>query len=248
MKKVLFGLFLFFGLFFLGGIMVSASSPLIYHIVTTAGEDASREITINWHADDSGSYVLLTEASDTSFSNAQKIKPTMEKFWSTEGTKNASATDTFYTKRRYVCYLELKDLMPRTKYIYKVCLKDEESSVYHFTTAGLTNEWTFTAFCDFQNKYNSVSHSLIERINKIAKSPSLVICSGDVTDTAAFEAEWTWMFDDSNKTFSNFIYMSAPGDHEYWGSDTSPIPMMPEPVTSITHISVANAKMAMIRC
>ncbi len=230
-KKIIFVLLTFLG-FFLGGVFVKAAeNPSIYHIVTTAGVDASREITINYHADDSGSYVLLTEATDKEFEKALKYKPTMEKFWSTEGVKNASTTDSFYTKRRYVCYLELTDLTPRTKYIYKVCLKDEESAVYYFTTAGLTNEWKFTAFCDYQNKYNSVAHDLIDRINRIAGNPSLVVCSGDLTDTAAFEAEWTWLFDDSKNTFSNFIFMSAPGDHEYWGSDTSPIPMMPEPAT-----------------
>ena len=232
MKKIFLLLILCFGFFFLGGsIMKAETTTSIYHIVTTAGVDASKEITINWHCDDSGSYVLLTESTDTEFLNAKKLKPTMEKYWSTEGIKNANTTDTFYTKRRYVCYLELTDLSPRTKYIYKVCLKNEESSVYHFTTAGLTNEWKFTAFCDYQKKYNSVSHDLIERLNKIAGNPSLVVCSGDLIDTAAFEAEWSWLFDDNKKTFSNFIFMSAPGDHEYWGSDTSPIPMMPEPAT-----------------
>lgn len=229
-KKIIFVLLTFLG-FFLGGVFVKAAeNPSIYHIVTTAGVDASREITINYHADDSGSYVLLTEANDTEFEKALKYKPTMEKFWSTEGVFNADTNDTFGTKRRYVCYLELTDLTPRTKYIYKVVLKDEESAVYSFMTAGLTNDWTFIAFSDFQNRYNTVTHPLINSINTTANKSPLVICSGDAVDVGAYEAEWSWLLDDKDKTFSNFIYMSAPGDHEYWGEDKSPVPMMKEPV------------------
>lgn len=230
MRKYLIFILLVLFVFFLGGKVVSADELKIYHIVTTAGSDASKEITINWHASSSGSYVLLTESSDKEFNDAIKYFPSSEKYWSTKDYPGATQSDSF-TEARYVCYLELKDLSPRTKYIYKIVLEDSESSVYSFMTAGLTNEWGFLAFCDLQSHYNTVSHPLINKLKNLFNKPPLVICSGDLIDTAAFENEWTHIFDDSNKTFSDFIFMSAPGDHEYWGNDVSPITMMKEPVT-----------------
>ena len=221
---ITFSLFLII-ILFQGGIKVNALSKPVYHIVTTSGENSSHEITINWHSEKSGSYCLLTLESDTLFNNAVKIMPTEENLWSTEDTYNATKSDSFATIKRYVCYLELKDLNPRTKYCYKIVLGDYESEVHRFLTAGLTSEWQFLGFCDFQSHYNTMVHTLVNKLYKDFGRPPLVICSGDLVDTGAFEKEWSHLFDDYN-TFNDFIFMSAPGDHEYHGDGTSPVPMM----------------------
>ena len=229
MKKVFLFIFVLLGLFVLGGFKVSASDKDIYYIVTTVGEDASTEMTINWHCEDEGSYVLLTTSDDKAFLNATKYEPTHEKLWSTEFDYNADLTDTFSTHRRYVCNLELHDLTPRTKYIYKVVYKETESNVFHFTTAGLTNNWSFVAFCDYQNPGNTVTHKLMESMYKLADSPSLVLCSGDLTGAGGTEGDWQWFF--NSDVFTKFIHMASPGDHEYWAVDSgSPIPMLKAPV------------------
>ena len=157
---------------FCGGSKVDALSKSIYHIVTTSGENASHEITINWHSEKSGSYCLLTLESDTSFEKAIKLTPTVEKLWSTEDVYNATKSDTFATTPRYVCYLELKDLNPRTKYCYKIVSEKYESEVHQFMTAGLTNEWQFLGFCDFQSHYNTMVHTLVNKLhNDFGKAP-----------------------------------------------------------------------------
>ena len=100
-------------IFLLGGIKIMAKSGIneIYHIVVTPGVDTTKEITINYHSDLSGSKVYLAKAIDGNFDNALVLEPN-EELWSTEGYPKTSTTSKFYTKR-YVCNLELKDLEPK---------------------------------------------------------------------------------------------------------------------------------------
>lgn len=209
--------FLFLYVINLGGKQMSAATKPVYYIITNPGEDASKTINVTWQSEESGSYLLYTFANDANFEKAFVIEPS-EELWSTEGIKNTQPSNSFETHKRYVCKATIDDLNSATKYIYKIVSGKYNSETYHFTTAGLTNTWNFLAFTDFQCKNNNISHPLIRQMLDIGNNPNLVICSGDEIDTAGDESDWDWFFNKDETIFTNFIYASSPGDHEYWGA------------------------------
>lgn len=208
--------------------------PLVFirFIVANPGEDASREVNISWHTDAPGSVLQLSTGSDVTFANAVTINPTSEVMWCYE------RGDSLFQKSRYVCRAELKGLRKGTNYIYRIVNGDTGSEVCQFCTAAgartkKAQEWVFTAFTDFQTAENPNSIPLIAKITEIAGSPSLMLCSGDMTDYGSRETDWRWILD--NKHFRKCLYAATPGDHEYWGIKLSPsdkhIPMMDLPHT-----------------
>jgi len=207
-------------LLILGGMKVKAAYDMpIFHLITTnPGEDASTTIGINYHTPKAGSHIEYTLVTDKDFSKAISVTPE-EKTWSIKGQTNADEKDTFYTVERYVCSATLTNLTPCTKYKYRLVNGSDISNTYFFTTAGLTNDWSFVALADCQYGKNKVSHNMIRTMQEIANNPALVVCSGDMTDYGGREEEVTWFLD--NPVMQDFIFASAPGDHEYWARDIS---------------------------
>ena len=220
-------LVLIFMFMILGGTKVKAATNSFHLITTNPGEDASTMIGINYHTYEAGSHIEYTLASDKDFENATVVYPT-EKLWSIKGEQNADEKDTFYTVERYVCSATLTNLQPCTKYKYRLVKDELISSSYFFTTAGLTNEWSFVALADCQYGKNKVSHKLIQKMQEIANNPPLFVCSGDMTDYGGREEEVTWFLD--NPVMQDFIFASAPGDHEYWARDISGQKLFTTPV------------------
>ena len=226
-KIFLFGLFLVVFCFLMINVKGAPVEKDFFLITTTPSVDTSCEMNVNYHTNIDGSFIEYTVSSDTNFENALTLQPE-QKEWSTKGVKNADSGDSFATTR-YVCSATFKNLSSRTKYIYRIRKDDYISNVYTFTTSGLTNSWNFLAFVDFQPYNNQNTHPLINRMLALANNPSLVVCSGDLTDCGAHEEEWRWLID--NDCFSKFIFASTVGDHEYWGTANSPVPMMDTPYT-----------------
>ena len=203
----------------IGGVKVKAAEKTFHLITTNPGEDASTTINVNYHCYKSGSHIEYTLASDADFSNAKVVRPT-EKLWSIQGQENIDKTDTFYTTPRYICKASLTNLQPCTKYKYRLVLGEEVSSTYTFITAGLTNDWSFVAFGDFQYGKNKISHTMISLLRDIAGNAPLGVAVGDMSDVSGYEEEVTWFLD--NPVMQDFIFASAPGDHEYWSRNENP--------------------------
>ncbi|MCQ2178049.1 MAG: metallophosphoesterase family protein [Bacteroidales bacterium] len=181
----------------------------IHFIVTTPGEDASRQIGINWHSSVQGSYIELSDASDNSFLKARKVFPE-ERLWKMEDA------DSLFAVPRYVCSINLDGLRKGHSYIYRVCAGDWKSGIRSFTTAGGARKWKFNAFTDFQPRFNPNTHNMIRIVDSLAGHPALTVCSGDMIDYAVYQDQWEWLLD-STDLFGRFIFASSPGDHEFWG-------------------------------
>ena len=217
MKRTKALLFLLFALCSLS--QCTMTEDEIYHIVTTVCEDAATGVTVNYHCNRSDSYVLVTQADDSTFRHAKKVKP-VSRPWSTAGIENTSTESTFYTKERYVCHATLNGLEADSLYIYRIVAGRTRSDVRRFKTAGEKGAWNFVAFTDFQHRENPVTLPLIQTMKEIAGDPSLVVCSGDHIDVAGNEYEWTFLLD--SEVFRDFVYAASPGDHAYWASDRTP--------------------------
>lgn len=216
---------------------------LIHFIVTNPGEDASRQINVNWHCSEPGSCMLLMKDYETIAVKAE------EKLWS------YPKGDSLFQQQRYVCSVSLDNLEPGTDYSYRIAAGKDTSDVRSFTTASGSRSWNFLAFADFQHAFNEQAHKIIAKGMEFsaglnagtgsgrtkagkavsgsqAESAPLVICSGDMIDTAANEESWRWIL--GTPLFGRFIYAAAPGDHEFWGirpEGEKHIPQMETPAT-----------------
>lgn len=182
---------------------------LVHFIVTSPGEDASRQVNVNWHSRVSGSWLELTSAADTAFCRAKTIYP-QEKLWSLE------CGDSLFARPRYVCRVNLDGLKRGGDYIYRICAEDWKSATFRFSTADGSRKWKFAAFTDFQPHSNPYTHTLVRMVDSIAGGSPLALCSGDMIDTAVCQDEWEWLLDEPD-FMSRFLFASSPGDHEYWG-------------------------------
>lgn len=181
-------------------------------LVASPGEDASREVGINWHCDQPGSYLEVTLAGDPSFKKACAYSPE-ESFWQ---IKDHDPEMDGWSE--YICRVEVSGLKPGKEYIYRVKLGDEVSQTGLFRTAPKNGNktWKFVAFIDFQPAFNNNTYPLLSAVDSlIGGEPLLSLCSGDYTDYGCSEQEWVWAL--GHPFFRNHLHAGTPGDHEYWG-------------------------------
>lgn len=192
----------------------------IYLITTSAGVDISNSVGISWHCNSSDSYLVYQEDGTNEFI---EVKP-QEEYWSIE---EIYTTDP-YQNKRYVCQVDLCNLKPNTKYIYKIISGDISSKDFSFKTANAdATEYSFLSFVDFQYSMNNTTLSLVNTF--VTKNPNanLITCSGDIADEGYKEEAHRHLFD--HFAFSKSILAFGAGDHEYWGSGSSPIKMLQRP-------------------
>ena len=192
----------------------------IYLITTSVGKDISNSVGISWHCKNSGSYLVYQkEGTDETVT----VKPT-EEYWSIE----ESYMEDPYQNKRYVCTVDLNNLEPNSKYVYKIISGKICSNVLSFKTANnLDASYSFLSFVDFQYSKNSTTLKLVKKFTEEEKNANLITCSGDITDEGYSEESHRYLFDST--VFSNSILAFGVGDHEYWGTDESPIKMLKRP-------------------
>ena len=191
----------------------------IYLITTSAGSDISNSVGISWHSSKSGSYLIYQKEEST---EVIEVEPN-EEYWSIEESYMSDP----YQSKRYVCTVDLTNLDSNTKYYYKIISGDVSSNVYTFKTANNSNKYTFLSFVDFQYSENKNTLSLVKFFTQKTPDANLITCSGDITDEGYREQSHRYLFD--SDVFSNSILAFGTGDHEYWGTNTSPIKMMQRP-------------------
>ena len=202
------------------GFIIDNKKETIYLITTSAGSDISKAVGISWHCKDSGSYLIYQKEGNEEYI---KVLPD-EEYWSIE---ESFITDK-YQNKRYVCTVDLSNLDPNTKYVYKVVCGDIASNDLSFKTASGTNsKYSFLSFVDFQYSENQTTLNLVKKFIEKTEDANLITWSGDFADEGYMESSHRHLFDSG--VFSNSILAFGVGDHEYWGSDKSPIKMFKEP-------------------
>lgn len=196
------------------------TKKIIYLITTSVGKDISRSVGISWHCRNSGSYLVYQKESTNELI---KVMPN-ETYWSIE---ESYMTDP-YQNKRYVCTVDLNNLEPNCKYIYKIISGDVSSNDLSFKTADSSAlEYSFLSFVDFQYSENQTTLNLVKTFVQKTPEANLITCSGDLADEGYSEKSHRHLFD--SEIFSNSILAFGVGDHEYWGSDKSPIKMFKKP-------------------
>ena len=202
------------------GYEIDEKKEEIYLITTSVGEDISKSVGISWHCKNSRSYLVYYKEGNTDFS---EVKPN-EEYWSIE---ESYMTDP-YQNKRYVCTVDLTNLESNCKYIYKIISGDISSNSLSFKTADTSSmKYSFLSFVDFQYSENSTTLNLVNTFVEKNPEANLITCSGDITDEGYREKSHRYLFDST--VFSNSILAFGVGDHEYWGTDESPIKMLQKP-------------------
>lgn len=199
---------------------IDSKKEEIYLITTSAGHDISKSVGISWHCNNSGSYLIYQKEGTT---ETKEVVPN-EEYWSIE---QSYITDP-YQNKRYVCTVDLNDLEPNSKYLYKIISGDISSNVLSFKTADTSSSnYSFLSFVDFQYSKNATTLNLVKKFTQENPESNLITCSGDITDEGYSEESHRYLFDST--VFSNSILAFGVGDHEYWGTDKSPIKMLERP-------------------
>lgn len=199
---------------------IDTKKNIIYLITTSAGEDISKSVGISWHCKNSGSYLVYQKEGSNEFIEVQP----KEEYWSIEESYTADS----YQNKRYVCTVDLNNLEPNCKYVYKIISENVMSNELSFKTADSSaSNYTFLSFVDFQYSENKTTLNLIKTFTQNTKDANLITCSGDITDEGYSEQSHRFLFD--NGVFSNSILAFGVGDHEYWGTGSSPIKMLSRP-------------------
>ena len=199
---------------------VDSSKAKIFLITTSAGADISNSVGISWHCVNPGSFLVYQREGTN---ECIEVKPD-EEYWSIE----ESYIQDPYQNKRYVCTVDLTDLDSNTKYIYKIINGNVASNDLSFKTAdNLADSYSFLSFVDFQYSENQTTLKLVQKFVSKVPNANLITCSGDITDEGYSEKSHRHLFD--SDVFSSSILGFGVGDHEYWGSDKSPIKMFKKP-------------------
>ena len=178
----------------MAGYTVDTKKEEIYLITTSVGENISNSVGISWHCKKSGSYLIYQKEGTT---DIIEVKPN-EEYWSIE---ESYMTD-LYQNKRYVCTVDLTNLEPNSKYVYKVISGEITSDIITFKTANnLSSNYSFLSFVDMQYSENTTSLKLINKFIENNPDANLITCSGDFTDEGYCEETHRYLFD--SNTFSN---------------------------------------------
>ena len=230
MKRLFFAFCTFvlaFALFFSLGAVVDAkqSGPgKIDCLVCNPGEDCSTELRFAWKSTEPNCYFYFTTATDTNFKNARKEL--------VSGVANNTAytnisSDTPVEINIYTYEFEVNNLVPGTKYLYKVStIKNEATSgVHNATTATLTGSFNFIwvgddhLTCASWSKRTTFTNNMLKQaVNQIsaagAGETNLIVSTGDTVSYGSYyddHLEWN-----EDYAFTNFVFADSPGNHDYY--------------------------------
>ncbi len=196
----------------------AAGSNEAFMISTGPGADASNSMTITWHSEISGTFLLYVKKDvDPNFTDPMVAMP------------ESVAIEHFDTKTNInhqvnKCVVRLENLDSGTDYIYKVG-KSTFSSVKSFKTASNTESFSFLYMADY-HVYNPVATRLqkAESIYSEAKKVddiAFTLHGGDVVAYGSSYDYWESLMDSS---FANEGMMAmTPGNHDFYNGSAQTV-------------------------
>lgn len=182
-------------------------------IFTNPGEDSNNEIRINYHIDidKSGSYVVYTEKEDTNWEKAVKVMA--------EEVENDAFTQLNAVGEKFKqCGAVLSNLKSGTKYMYKVCLDNYESSIHYFKTGSQYFSFVWTS--DFHaykggTRLNNATANILEAI-ELNNGVDFVLSTGDTIAHGGTYEYWNQI---SNASWiCDYMYADTIGNHDWMTS------------------------------
>jgi hypothetical protein len=158
--------------------------------------------------------------------------------WQTDSTRSCIfdyGTDTTYSQGSFTVdeygndhqyKILISDLLPETKYYYRVNCNDVIKKGSFFTGPGdEATSFTFYAYGDTRsnpNAHNSVAGQVVQEIEQSPETQTFIISSGDLVSNGNHENDWQQQFFSSDyenirKMMAELPYFAAIGNHEGQG-------------------------------
>ena len=193
-----------------------------YTVIANPGEDASRQIRINWHSDnDNGkSHCFYTISTDTAWTKAKKAKAKRELCTAYDSMYSKTpAGENIYENAKFIRNtVELKKLKPGTKYMYRIGNTASEGDIHYFKTAPAEGQWTAAIISDF-HAYTPIPARVesamamlgtLQQQNK--KEFDIILHAGDIIAWGGSYSFWKDLYKES--FFKNYIWAGENGNHD----------------------------------
>lgn len=196
-------------LFARGDINAFAAST-IGNIFTNPGEDCNTEMNISYHmpVGSSGSYVLYTEKSDTTWANQKKAMADKEEY--NDAFKQLNTVGDALCKGS----VTLRGLTPGTEYMYKVVLEPNESDVHYFKTGDKYFSFIWTSdFHTYGSNRLKANVANVEKCLEINNGADFVLSTGD---TIAHGGTYEWWQQLATASYiKNYMFADTLGNHDW---------------------------------
>lgn len=178
-------------------------------IILNVTQDPSTSVAANWRTNESVTEsfaeIAIAEADPRFISKAKRLTAKTEKLvW--EDTPTANYHSVIF-----------ENLVPDTKYAYRVGNGDYWSEWIHFTTAGKTGEkFSFIYYGDVQVNIRSMWSRVAREAFAKAPNARLMMYAGDLINKANRDVEWGDWFSGGGFIHSMIPALPTPGNHDHF--------------------------------
>lgn len=191
-----------------------------YTVIANPGEDASRQIRINWHSDNGKSHCFYTISTDTAWTKAKRAKAKRELCTAYDSMYSKTPTgENLYENAKFIRNtVELKKLKPGTKYMYRIGNTASEGDIHYFRTAPTEGQWTAAIISDF-HAYTPIPARVesamamlgtLQQQNK--KEFDIILHAGDIIAWGGSYSFWKDLYKES--FFKNYLWAGVNGNHD----------------------------------
>jgi predicted phosphodiesterase len=202
-----------------------------YTIIANPGENASREIRLNWHTSLGGgdSYITYTEKSDKNWRKAIKVRADQElcAVFDSIYSKKPNG-ENFYENARFMRnIIALQGLKEDTEYKYRLSSEKnaqpnshpkENGEIHYFKTAPKSGNWNMGIISDMHTyaplpNRQKVAMEMVQQLEKQNKKPfDMMLHVGDISAWGGSYSFWPTLYADS--TFSKYVWAGVNGNHD----------------------------------
>lgn len=179
-------------------------------IILNVTEDLASSVAINWQTTDqvkeSFAEIAIADADPRFVDRAIRKKAETE--WVGLGD---SVSSNYHS-------LVFNDLLPNTKYAYRVGQGNQWSEWFHFVTASdkPTDSFQFIYFGDVQVNIRSLWSRVIREAFAKAPNARLQLYAGDIINRANRDEEWADWFEAGDFIHSMIPGLPSPGNHDHF--------------------------------
>src|SRR5690606_17033455 len=177
-------------------------------IILNVTEDPSTSIAVNWRTDhfvsEGFAEIVMADADPRFVEKAVRFKA------KTEGIEEDTTAVNYHS-------LIFENLLPNTKYAYRVGQGAYWSEWFHFNTAGLPGEeFSFIYYGDVQANIHSLWSRVIREAYSKAPHARLMIYAGDLVNRSNRDVEWGDWFQAGGFIHSMIPGFPSPGNHDHY--------------------------------
>ncbi len=181
-------------------------------IILNPSEDPAASLAVSWRTDTTvhSGYCELQLATDTRI-NSKDSKQFKAKTISMVFTNEAEPT--IYSNHHTFTFT---DLVPGTKYMYRVGEGDHLSEWFQFKTHSKDDKaYSFIYFGDPQVSLRSECARVIRKAFMENPNSEFMFYAGDVINRAGRDSEWQGFFDAGSFIYATIPQLMTPGNHDY---------------------------------